>query len=87
MKSRGSEANVFAGEDQAWRLALGLRGEHVDLMAAYAWRKRGNYFSGTQGTAYYDQDPREQFEYKGLDYITTLARYFKPGDEVPNTSS
>ncbi len=87
VKSRGSETNVFAGEDQAWRLALGLRGEHVDLMAAYAWRKRGNYFSGTRGAAYYDQDPREQFEYKGLDYITTLARYFKPGDEVPNTSS
>lgn len=87
VKSRGSETNVFAGEDQAWRLALGLRGEHVDLMAAYAWRKRGNYFSGTRGAAYYDRDPREQFEYKGLDYITTLARYFKPGDEVPNTSS
>uniref|UniRef100_UPI00203DF117 hypothetical protein n=1 Tax=Enterobacter hormaechei TaxID=158836 RepID=UPI00203DF117 len=29
----------------------------------------------------------EQFEYQGIDYITTLARYFKPGDEVPNTSS
>lgn len=86
VKSR-SGSNPFDGEDQAWRLALGYRGDSVDLMAAYAWRKRGNYFSGTKGSDYYDQDPREQFEYQGVDYITTLARYFKPGDEVPNTSS
>jgi len=87
VKSRDAETNVFSGEDQAWRLALGLRGEHVDLLAAYAWRKRGNYFSGTRGVDYYDQDPREKHQYQGMDYITTLARYFKPGDEVPNTSS
>lgn len=86
VKSRSGN-NPLDGEDQAWRLALGVRGDNVDLMAAYAWRKRGNYFSGTQGSAYYDQDRREQFEYQGIDYITTLARYFKPGDEVPNTSS
>ncbi|OWQ62567.1 TonB-dependent receptor [Stenotrophomonas maltophilia] len=86
VKSRSGN-NPFDGEDQAWRLALGVRGDNVDLMAAYAWRKRGNYFSGTQGSAYYEQDQREQFEYQGIDYITTLARYFKPGDEVPNTSS
>ena len=86
VKSRSGNT-PFDGEDQAWRLALGVRGDNVDLMAAYAWRKRGNYFSGTRGNAYYDQDRREQFEYQGIDYITTLARYFKPGDEVPNTSS
>ncbi|MEE9877253.1 MAG: TonB-dependent receptor plug domain-containing protein [Stenotrophomonas maltophilia] len=86
VKSRSGN-NPFDGEDQAWRLALGVRGDNVDLMAAYAWRTRGNYFSGTQGSAYYEQDQREQFEYQGIDYITTLARYFKPGDEVPNTSS
>ncbi|KRG51892.1 TonB-dependent receptor [Stenotrophomonas maltophilia] len=86
VKSRSGN-NPFDGEDQAWRLALGVRGNNVDLMAAYAWRKRGNYFSGSNGSAYYDQDRREQFEYQGIDYITTLARYFKPGDEVPNTSS
>ncbi|WP_414492734.1 TonB-dependent receptor domain-containing protein [Stenotrophomonas maltophilia] len=86
VKSRSGN-NPFDGEDQAWRLALGVRGDNVDLMAAYAWRKRGNYFSGSKGSAYYDQDRREQYEYQGIDYITTLARYFKPGDEVPNTSS
>lgn len=86
VKSRSGN-NPFDGEDQAWRLALGVRGGNVDLMAAYAWRKRGNYFSGSNGSAYYEQDRREQFEYQGIDYITTLARYFKPGDEVPNTSS
>ncbi|WP_369038932.1 TonB-dependent receptor [Stenotrophomonas maltophilia] len=86
VKSRSGD-NPFEGDDQAWRLALGWRGERAELMAAYAWRKRGNYFSGDQGSAYYDQPPREQFEYQGVDYITTLARHFKPGDEVPNTSS
>lgn len=86
VKSRSGN-NPFDGEDQAWRLALGVRGDNVDLMAAYAWRKRGNYFSGSKGSAYYDQDRREQYEYQGIDYITTLARYFKQGDEVPNTSS
>lgn len=72
VKSRSGN-NPFDGEDQAWRLALGVRGDNVDLMAAYAWRKRGNYFSGTQGSAYYEQDRREQFEYQGIDYITTLT--------------
>lgn len=87
VESRGSDNNAFAGHDQAWRLALGVRGEHVALLGAYAWRKRGNYFSGTQGAAYYDQNAREQHLYQGMNYITTLARHFLPGDEVPNTSS
>ena len=36
VKSRSGN-NPFDGEDQAWRLALGVRGDNVDLMAAYAW--------------------------------------------------
>lgn len=30
--------------DQAWRLALGLRKDNFDLMAAYAFREKGNHF-------------------------------------------
>ncbi|WP_411851128.1 TonB-dependent receptor domain-containing protein [Stenotrophomonas sp. LGBM10] len=83
LKSRGGN-NVFAGEDYAYRLALGARNEQVDVLAAYAYRDRGNYFSGTRGAGYYQQDGDRTL---AEDYIRTLALAFKPGDEVPNTSS
>ncbi|SDY81650.1 hemoglobin/transferrin/lactoferrin receptor protein [Lysobacter sp. yr284] len=74
----------IAGDDHAMRLALGLREERFDLLAAYAYRKKGNHFSGENGGDFYARpyDPA-----KSLNYITSLARFYHPGDEVPNTSS
>lgn len=76
--------NLILGDDQAWRLALGLREDRFELLAAYAYRKKGNHFSGENGGDFYSRpyDPA-----KSLNYITSLARFYHPGDEVPNTSS
>ncbi|WP_407351535.1 TonB-dependent receptor domain-containing protein [Luteimonas sp. R10] len=84
LKSRGGGYNVFDGEDHAYRLALGWKSDQLDLFGAYAYRERGNYFSGEKDAGYYAQRIAEPAI---EDYITTLANYFEPGNEVPNTSS
>ncbi|MEH6415971.1 TonB-dependent receptor [Pseudomonas sp. CGJS7] len=83
VRSSGGK-DLILGDDQAWRLALGLREDNFELLAAYAYRKKGNHFSGKNGADFYTQpyDPA-----KSLNYITSLARFYRPGDEVPNTSS
>ncbi|MGO1540182.1 MAG: TonB-dependent receptor domain-containing protein [Luteimonas sp.] len=80
----GGGYNVFGGEDYAWRLALGWRPtDRLDLLAAYAYRERGNYYSGEQDADYYSRERSSSAD----DYITNMARYWLPGNEVPNTSS
>ncbi|MBX9400563.1 TonB-dependent receptor [Lysobacter sp. BMK333-48F3] len=80
----GGGRDLIGGGDHALRLALGMREERVDLLAAYAYRKKGNHYSGDRSGDFYARpyDPA-----KSLNYITSLARFYHPGDEVPNTSS
>jgi hemoglobin/transferrin/lactoferrin receptor protein len=83
-RTGGGGYNVFAGGDYAYRVALGWKPrDDFDLLAAYAYRERGNYYSGKHNAGYYSGAPSTYIE----DYISTLATYFKPGSEVPNTSS
>ncbi|TCK03670.1 TonB-dependent receptor [Marinobacterium mangrovicola] len=77
------DANPLNGEDYAYRFAAARKGEQFDVLAAYAYRERGNYFSGRNNADYYDNPERTEDK----DYIVNLARYWKPGDEVANTSS
>ncbi|MFW1953131.1 TonB-dependent receptor domain-containing protein [Acinetobacter beijerinckii] len=73
----------FSGDDLAGRLALAMKQYKFDLLAVYAVRERGNYFSGTHGSGYYKRaEPSNS-----LDFIPYFAHSYKPGDEVPNTSS
>ncbi len=78
--------NPLAGKDYAYRIALAKRVGSLDLLAAYAYRKKGNYFSGTEKTEFFSQTgrPPEGF-YNKID-PTTLALRHKPGYEVANTS-
>jgi len=71
-------------DDHAVRAAVAGRLGDVTLMAAYAWRDRGNYFAGTHGAGYYSGDapPKQNYE-----MVRRLAHSYRPGDEVPNTSS
>ncbi|MCC4264476.1 TonB-dependent receptor [Oceanimonas baumannii] len=71
-------------DDYAYRLALGTRQEHFDLMGAYAYRKKGNHFSGKKESGFYSSGKQKA---KQLNYIPNLANIYQPGDEVPNTSS
>ncbi|CDG19654.1 TonB-dependent receptor domain-containing protein [Xenorhabdus doucetiae] len=85
---------LFGFKDNAFRVAVGTRQEYFDLMLAYAYRRQGNYFAGKGGAHRYDEDITEADRelMKGarttLDpYLPFAARIYRPGNEVPNTSS
>ncbi|OEY96151.1 outer membrane receptor protein [Acinetobacter qingfengensis] len=79
----GNSNDLFNGDDVAGRIALATKQDKFDLLAVYAERKRGNYFSGTNNAGFYDQaEPSSS-----LDYIPYFASVYKPGSEVVNTSS
>ncbi|MDX7999737.1 heme receptor [Xenorhabdus sp. Reich] len=85
---------LFGFKDNAFRFAVGTRQEYFDLMLAYAYRRQGNYFAGKGGAHRYDESITEADRelMKGarttLDpYLPFAARIYRPGNEVPNTSS
>lgn len=83
-KNRTTDDNsFFSGDDLAGRLALATKQDKFDLLAVYAVRERGNYFSGKKNSDYYKRAEPSG----GLDFIPYFAYAYKPGDEVPNTSS
>ncbi|WP_246870231.1 TonB-dependent receptor [Novosphingobium sp. SG707] len=76
--------NFLSMGDRAARLAVAGRIGDIDLFGAYAYRQRGNYFSGKNGAGYYSQGNLEQ---SATTYIQRMALSYEPGNEVPNTSS
>ncbi|MBN3558555.1 TonB-dependent receptor [Sphingomonas yabuuchiae] len=80
----GSDNHFLSFGDRAVRVAGAVRIEGLDLFAAYAFRERGNYFSGTTGADYYEQSSLPS---RNLNRIRRMALGFVPGNEVPNTSS
>lgn len=82
---RTSEDNEsFSFGDRAIRLAAAGRVGDLGLMGAYAFRERGNYFSGKTGAGYYQQEGLPQ---NADTYVRILGLNYEPGNEVPNTSS
>ncbi|WP_353171433.1 TonB-dependent receptor [Acinetobacter rudis] len=75
------ENNVFSGDDVATRIALAGRTDKFELLAAYAYRNKGNHFAGSRGTEYYNNPSQERFN-----YVPYLAKVYPGGTEVPNTS-
>jgi len=69
--------------DYAYRLAVGTRQEKFDLMGAYAYRKKGNHFAGKHQDGFYSRGSDNLQD----NMIPDLANIYKPGDELPNTSS
>lgn len=74
----------FSAGDRAIRLAVAGRMGDLDLFGAYAFRKRGNYFSGKTAPDYYQQ---EDLPLNSHTFIRKLGLNYEPGNEVPNTSS
>lgn len=70
-------------DDYAYRLAIGTRQDFFDLMGAYAYRKKGNHFSGKHEDGFYSRGSENIQE----SLVPDLANVYKPGDELPNTSS
>ncbi|MBD2813241.1 TonB-dependent receptor [Xenorhabdus sp. Flor] len=86
--------NLFGFKDNAFRIAVGTRQQYFDLMLAYAYRRQGNYFAGKGGAHRYDEAVTEADKklmtepQTSLDpYLPFAARIYRPGNEVPNTSS
>jgi len=76
--------NIFSiKDDYSYRVALAGHLGDVSLMGAYAYRNKGNHFAGKRKAGFYSE-PETKYTY---DQIHTLAHSYRPGDEVPNTSS
>lgn len=74
----------FSAGDRAIRLAVAGRAGDFDLFGAYAFRERGNYFSGKTAPGYYSQ---EDLPLNSHTFVRKLGLNYEPGNEVPNTSS
>lgn len=75
---------AFSFGDRAIRVAAAGRVGDFELFGAYAFRERGNYFSGTTKAGYYRHD---DLALNANTYVRRLALNYEPGNEVPNTSS
>jgi len=95
---KGSSGKDLDFDDNAWRVAIANKNEHFDLLGAYSYRKRGNYFSGKGGSQGYETDSwyedlssnhEKDPALGGVQPLPTqyIANYFLPGQEVTNTSS
>ncbi len=89
-----NDNKLFGFKDNAFRIAMGTRQEYFDLMLAYAYRHQGNYFAGKGGAHRYNEaitkSDRELMKgaRTSLDpYLPFAAQIYRPGNEVPNTSS
>ncbi|MDG9881340.1 TonB-dependent receptor [Pseudomonas sp. GD04058] len=90
-----SRSNDFDFEDNAFRIAAATRQENFDLLAAYSYRKKGNYYSGKQGSERYETeswyDKAQAAEVNSPTIGDTsgnyLASFYKPGAEVSGTSN
>ncbi|HEP7962679.1 TPA: TonB-dependent receptor [Pseudomonas aeruginosa] len=96
LNRKGKSGRDFDFDDNAYRLAIAKKQDHFDLLAAYSYRKRGNYYSGKRGAGKYEQntwmeDAAEAANSAhGQAYrpsVSYIAQYYLPGQEVANTSS
>ncbi len=85
-KNTGDELNFAKGKDYATRIALGYKADNWDIMGAIAKRKRGNYFSGKHNVGFYDHEFLQRDNFYDNDKVLSMAKYYKPGEEVMNTS-
>ena len=81
-RTRGDNGPFAFGGDRAARIAAAGRKGDFDFFGAYAYRSRGNYFSGRNNADYYSRPD-------GDDVLRTerLVEQYPPGYEVTNSSS
>lgn len=76
-----SRGGLFGSEAQAGSAAFAYSHERFDVVAAYAHRKQGNYFSGKKGQDRYRTFDRYDQE------ETSVATTYNAGEEVLNSSA
>ncbi|MDR6712057.1 hemoglobin/transferrin/lactoferrin receptor protein [Pseudomonas hunanensis] len=88
-----SRSNDFDFEDNAFRIAAATRQENFDLLGAYSYRKKGNYYSGKEGSkryeseSGYDGEAAQNTQAIGDTTGNYLASFYNPGGEVSGTSN
>ncbi len=89
MKTAKTAGRNGLGHDQAFRVAVGKKWEDFDVLAAYAYRKKGNHFAGKNGAKFYqsDEDTDQKDTNYWNNYTQHLTEVYRPGAEVPNTST
>ncbi|WP_368911382.1 TonB-dependent receptor domain-containing protein [Proteus vulgaris] len=79
--------------DHSFRLGVGFEKEKFNLLFVYALREKGNYLAGKRNTkAYLETDNMESihsidYKVRLTPYVPFIAHIYRPGNEVPNTSS
>ena len=81
-RTPGDNGPFAFGGDRVARIAAAGRKGDFDFFGAYAYRSRGNYFSGKNNADYYSR-PRGD----GVLRTERLASQYRPGYEVTNSSS
>lgn len=88
IQPKSSSDNSFSHlEDQALRIALATKQEDFDLLAAYAYRSRGNYFAGKKGASFFDTGGGRANISTSTGLVPDMANVYEPGGEVTNTSN
>ncbi|MGV8268189.1 TonB-dependent receptor, partial [Pseudomonas aeruginosa] len=72
---------LLGSQAKSGSAAFAYRNEHLDLVAAYAQRNQGNYFSGKKG-----QDRYRVYNRYGREE-SSVAKVYNAGEEVLNSSS
>ena len=83
-------------EDKAYRIAAATKQDNFDAILTYAYRNKGNYFSGKKGAhryGYYSADNAEnlrRLNERGIKELSPeapiIGLFYTPGGEVANTS-
>ncbi len=83
--ARGSDNRNSLRDPRDWNgsVAFAQRGEDWQLVAAYARRRQGNYFAGSNGAHRYD-DQHLSSGGTGMS-SQAVSKLYHPGDEVLNT--
>lgn len=79
---KGKDLDHF--QDKALRIAVATKQDNFDLLAAYAYRDRGNYFAGNKGSDFFKYDENAVNNFNFVPYMATI---FSPNKEVSNTSN
>ncbi|OOF61901.1 TonB-dependent receptor domain-containing protein [Rodentibacter pneumotropicus] len=77
-------------KDNSMRLAVGVKEDKFDLLAAYSYRSKGNYLAGNGGAHKYEGaiDEKSGRDLKQIEpNLPFAASIYRPRTEIPNTSS
>lgn len=91
-RRKKSEVDLFNLDDNKLFIAGAFKHETVDLLAAYSYVERGNYFAGKKGAGNFEgrgasYDALGNYQRSGLDSLyPQSAKVYEPGWEVSYTS-